>query len=116
VDEDRDEWWERERVAPGGSLLEHDDAADEGGPEGGARADGEGDEMGQLGGDEMRHSRRRSRSPPWWRSWIWRAAHRGGGGRATLRSTVTHPSVTPSRATPTSCSALPSENHIRVDL
>jgi hypothetical protein len=29
-----------------GSLLEHDDAADEGGPEGGARADGEGDEMG----------------------------------------------------------------------
>jgi hypothetical protein len=99
-----------------GSLLEHDDAADEGDPEGGARADGEGDEMGQLGGDEMRHPRRRSRSPPWWRSWIWRAAHRGGGGRAILRSTVTHPSVTPSRATPTSCSALPSENHIRVDL
>jgi hypothetical protein len=57
VDEYEDEWWERERAAPRaeGSLLEHDDAADEGGPEGGARADGEGDEMGQLGRDEMRH-------------------------------------------------------------
>jgi hypothetical protein len=100
----------------GGSLLEHDDATDEGGPEGGARADGEGDEMGQLGGDEMRHPRRRSRSPPWWRSRIPRAARRGGGGRATLRLTVTHPSTTPSRATLTSCSALASENSIRVDL
>jgi hypothetical protein len=41
----------------GGSLLEHDDATDEGGLEGGARADDEGDEMGHLGGDEMRHPR-----------------------------------------------------------
>jgi hypothetical protein len=41
----------------GGSLLEQDDAVDEGGPDGGARADGKGDEMGQLGGDEMRHPR-----------------------------------------------------------
>jgi hypothetical protein len=41
----------------GRSLLEHYDAANEGGPEGGARADGEGDEMGQLGGDEMKHPR-----------------------------------------------------------
>jgi hypothetical protein len=90
----------------GGSLLEHDDTTDEGGPEGGARADGEGDEMGQLGGDEMGHMRQRSRSPRWWRSRIPRAAHRGGGGSATLRSTVTHPSATPSRATPTSCSTL----------
>jgi hypothetical protein len=87
----------------GGSLLEHDDAADEGGPEGGARADGEGDEMCQLSGDEMRHPWRRSRSPPWWRSRIPHAARRGGGGRATLRSSVTHPSVMPLRATSTSC-------------
>jgi hypothetical protein len=40
VDEDEDEWWERERerAAPeqGRSLFQHDDAADEGGPEGGA--------------------------------------------------------------------------------
>jgi hypothetical protein len=38
VDEDGDEWWERERGRrPSmGGLLEHDDAADEGGPEGGA--------------------------------------------------------------------------------
>jgi hypothetical protein len=72
--------------------------------------------MGQLGGYEMRHPRRRSRSPPWWRSRIPRAAHRGGGGRATLRSTVTHPSKTTSRAMSTSCSTLASENHARVDL
>jgi hypothetical protein len=59
VDEDGDEWWERERGwrPSRGSLLEQDDAVDEGGPEGGARADGKGDEMGQLGGDEMRHPR-----------------------------------------------------------
>jgi hypothetical protein len=92
VDEDGDEWWEREREggAPSrGSLLEHDDAIDEGGPEGGAG----------------------SRAPlelTWWRSRIPRTARRGGGGRGTLRSTVTHPSTTPSRATPTSCSALAS--------
>jgi hypothetical protein len=91
VDEDGDEWWERERVAPRaeGSLLEHDDAVDEGGPE------------GDVG----------SRAPlklTWWRSRIPRTAQCGGGGRATLRSTATHPSATPSRATPTSCSALAS--------
>jgi hypothetical protein len=42
-----------------GRLLRsfNDDAADEDDPECGARADGEGDEMGQLGGDEMRHPR-----------------------------------------------------------
>jgi hypothetical protein len=59
VDEDGDEWWERERGRrPNrGGLLEHDDAANEGGLEGGARADGEGNEMGQLGGDEMKHPR-----------------------------------------------------------
>jgi hypothetical protein len=84
VDEDGDEWWERERAAPrtGGSLLEHDDAVDEGDPEGGAG----------------------SRAPlklTWWRSRIPRTARRGGGGRATLRSTVL-------RATPTSCSTLAS--------
>jgi hypothetical protein len=39
-----------ERGEGGKSLLEHDDAADEGGPEGGAPGGGEGDEMGQLGG------------------------------------------------------------------
>jgi hypothetical protein len=44
----------------------------------------------------------------WWRSRIPRTARRGGGGRATLSSTTTHPSATPSRATPTSCSALAS--------
>jgi hypothetical protein len=57
VDEDGDEWWERREgdIQAGGSLLEHDDATDEGGPEGGIRADGEGDETGLLGGDEMRH-------------------------------------------------------------
>jgi hypothetical protein len=47
---------ERGRHPSMGSLLEHDDAADEGGPGGDARADAGGDEMGQLGGDEMRHS------------------------------------------------------------
>jgi hypothetical protein len=82
---------ERERAAPraGGSLLEHDDAVDEGGPDGSVR----------------------SRAPlelTWWRSRIPRTARRGGGGRATLRLTATHPSATPSRATPTSCSALAS--------
>jgi hypothetical protein len=72
-----------------GELHEHDDAVDEGGPEGGAG----------------------SRAPlklTWWRSRIPRTAHRGGGGRATLRSMATHPSATPSRATSTSCSALAS--------
>jgi hypothetical protein len=44
----------------------------------------------------------------WWRRRIPRTARRGGGGRATLRSTATHPSATPLRATPTSCSALAS--------
>jgi hypothetical protein len=44
----------------------------------------------------------------WWRSQIPRTAHCGGGGRTTLRSTATHPSATPSKATPTSCSALTS--------
>jgi hypothetical protein len=44
----------------------------------------------------------------WWRSRIPHTARCGGGGRATLRSTATHPSATPSRATPTSCSALAS--------
>jgi hypothetical protein len=82
---------ERERASPraGGSLLEHDDAVDEGGLEGGAG----------------------SRAPlelTWWRSRIPRTARRGGEGRATLRSTMTHPSTTSSRATPTSCSALAS--------
>jgi hypothetical protein len=48
---------ERGQRSSRGSLLEHDDAADEGGPEGDTRADGEGDEMGQLDGDEMRHPR-----------------------------------------------------------
>jgi hypothetical protein len=48
---------EREGGARAGGLLEHDDVVDEGGPEGGVRADGEGDEMGQLDGDEMRHPR-----------------------------------------------------------
>lgn len=33
----------------GGSLLEHDDAADEGCPEGGTPGGGEGEEVGQLG-------------------------------------------------------------------
>jgi hypothetical protein len=46
---------ERGRRPSRGSLLEHDDATDEGGPKGGARADDKGDELGQLGGDEMRH-------------------------------------------------------------
>jgi hypothetical protein len=73
----------------GGSLLEHDDAADEGGPEGGA---------GSHALLEL----------TWWRSRIPRTARRGGGRRATLRSTATHPSAMPSRATPTSCSALAS--------
>jgi hypothetical protein len=82
---------ERERAAPkqGGSLHEHDDVVDEGGLEGGAG----------------------SRAPlelTWWRSRIPRTARRGGGGRATLRSMATHPSATPSRATPTSSSALAS--------
>jgi hypothetical protein len=92
VDEDGDEWWEREReggARAGGSLLEHDDAVDEGGPEGGAES------CAPL---EL----------TWWRSRIPRTAHHGGGGRATSRSTVTHPSTTPSRATPTSCSVLAS--------
>jgi hypothetical protein len=79
---------EREGSArAGGSLLEHDDAVDKGDPEGSAG----------------------SRAPlelTWWRSQIPRTARCGGGGRATLRSTATHPSATPSRATPTSCSAL----------
>jgi hypothetical protein len=44
----------------------------------------------------------------WCRSRIPRTARRGGGGRVTLRSTVTHPSATPSRATPTSYSTLAS--------
>lgn len=35
-----------------GSLLEHDDAADEGGPEGGAPGGGKGEDMGQLGGGD----------------------------------------------------------------
>jgi hypothetical protein len=48
---------ERGRRPNRGGLFEHDDAVDEGGPEGDARADGEGNEMGQLGGDEMRHPR-----------------------------------------------------------
>jgi hypothetical protein len=48
---------ERGRRPSRGSLLEHDDDADEGGPEGDARADGERDEMGQLDGYEMRHPR-----------------------------------------------------------
>jgi hypothetical protein len=81
---------EREGGAPSrGGLLEHDDVVDEGGPEGGAR----------------------SRAPlklTWWRSRIPRTVRRGGGGRVTLRSTATHPSATPSRATPTSCSTLAS--------
>jgi hypothetical protein len=71
-----------------GSLLEHDDAADEGDPEGDAG----------------------SRAPlelTWW-SRIPCTARHVGGGRVTLRSTATHPSATPSRATPTSYSALAS--------
>jgi hypothetical protein len=48
---------ERGRRPSRGSLLEHDDAVDEGGPEGDAQADGERDEMGQLDGYEMRHPR-----------------------------------------------------------
>jgi hypothetical protein len=92
VDEDGDEWWERERgwrPEQGESLLEHDDAVDEGGSEG---------DVGSRAPLEL----------TWWRSRIPRTAHHGGGGRATLRSTATHPSATPSRATPTSCSALAS--------
>jgi hypothetical protein len=77
------------RPEQGGSLLEHDDAVDEGGPEGGAGS-------------------RALLKLTWWRSRIPRTARHGGGGRATLRSTVTHPSTMPSRATPTSCSALAS--------
>jgi hypothetical protein len=52
----------------------------------------------------------------WWRSQILCATHCGGGGRVTLRSTATHPSATPSRATPTSFSVLASENRVHVDL
>jgi hypothetical protein len=99
---------ERGRCPSRGGLLEHDDAADEVGPEDSAQTDGE--------GDAIRHPRRRNRSPPWWRSRTPYAARRGGGGRATLHSTAAHPSATPSRATPTSCSALASENRIYVDL
>jgi hypothetical protein len=72
-----------------GSLLEHDDVVDEGDPEGGAGS-------------------RALLELTWWRSWIPCTARRGGGGRVTLRSTATHPSATPSRVTPTSCSALAS--------
>jgi hypothetical protein len=52
----------------------------------------------------------------WWRSRIPCTTHRGDGGRATLRSMATHPSATPSRATPTSFSVLTSENRVHVDL
>jgi hypothetical protein len=88
---------ERERAAPeqGESLLEHDDATDEGGPEGSARADGEGDEMSQLGRDEMRHVAKKqiatlveepdpTRCSPWW----WRKGHLALDGDPSLRDTV----------------------------
>jgi len=39
-------------LEPGACLLEHDDAADEGGPEGGAPGGGEGEDVGQLGGGD----------------------------------------------------------------
>jgi hypothetical protein len=87
---------ERGRRPSRGSLLEHDDAADEGGPEGAAE----------------------SHAPlelTWWRSRILCTARHGGGGRATLRSTATHPSATPSRATPTSCSAWTCERETERD-